>query len=117
MKKFLLVSVMALGLGTVAMAKGHNGNGNYDGHRMGMGKGTMTCQSEEMKELRNSPEYKQYRIKMQENKLEMMKEMSKENPNFTNVEKLNKEKAEMKAEMKTMKMKARYEANKNNTQN
>ncbi|MEG1583416.1 MAG: hypothetical protein RR344_05670, partial [Cetobacterium sp.] len=49
------------------------------------------------------------RIKLQENKLSMMKEMAKDKPDFATIEKLNKEKGNIQAEMKTEKMKLRYE--------
>lgn len=119
MKKFLLVSIMALGLGTVAMAKGNTGHRmtgthNNDG-KMIMGQ----CQTSEEKALmrekmRTNPKLQQGRIKLQENKVAMMKEMAKENPDFSNIEKINKERANIQAEMKTEQMKMRYEMLKTN---
>lgn len=120
MKKYLLVSMMVLGLGTVAMAKGNNG---HDGHKMsydGMehnNSGKMMldkCQTKEEKALmkekmRTNPKFKEGKIKLQENKVAMMKEMAKENPDFSNVEKINKDRANIEAEMKTEQMKMRYE--------
>ena len=124
MKKFLLVSIMALGLGTVAMAKGNNGhksssNGHHNGGKMMTGQ----CQTNEEKSLmrekmRSNPKIQEGRIKLQENKVAMMKEMAKENPNFANIEKINKDKANIQAEMRTEQMKMRYETLKtNNTPN
>lgn len=122
MKKFLLVSIMALGLGTVAMAKGKNGHrmsvdgmGHNNGGKMMMGK----CQTSEEKALmrekmRTNPKLQEGRIKLQENKVAMMKEMAKENPDFSNIEKINKERANIQAEMKTEQMKMRYEMLKTN---
>lgn len=122
MKKFLLVSMMALGLGTVAMAKGNNGHrmsvdgmGHNNGGKMMMGQ----CQTNEEKammreKMRTNPKLQEGRIKLQENKVAMMKEMAKENPNFTNIEKINKDRANIQAEMKTEQMKMRYEMLKTN---
>lgn len=122
MKKFLLVSIMTLGLGTVAMAKGNNGHrmsvdgmGHNNGGKMMMGK----CQTSEEKALmrekmRTNPKLQEGRIKLQENKVAMMKEMAKENPDFSNIEKINKERANIQAEMKTEQMKMRYEMLKTN---
>ncbi len=122
MKKFLLVSMMALGLGTVAMAKGNNGHRmSADGTRHNnSGKMMMgQCQTNEEKALmrekmRTNPKLQEGRIKLQENKVAMMKEMAKENPNFTNIEKINKDRANIQAEMKTEQMKMRYEMLKTN---
>ncbi|MCQ8211960.1 hypothetical protein NON08_05380 [Cetobacterium somerae] len=123
MKKFLLVSMMALGLGTVAMAKGNNGhrmsNNTYNnGGKMMVGQ----CQTSEEKALmrekmRTNPKLQEGRIKLQENKVAMMKEMAKENPNFTNIEKINKDRANIQAEMKTEQMKMRYDMLKANKTN
>ena len=115
MKKFLLVSMMALGLGTVAMAKGNNGH-RMSGNTYNNGGKMMTgqCQTNEEKALmrekmRTNPKLQEGRIKLQENKVAMMKEMAKENPNFTNIEKINKDRANIQAEMKTEQMKMRYD--------
>ncbi|WP_047382791.1 MULTISPECIES: hypothetical protein [unclassified Cetobacterium] len=116
MKKFLLVSMMALGLGTVAMAKGNNGHKMSSEMMRNNGGKMMTnqCQTNEEKlamreKMRTNPKLQEGRIKLQENKLAMMKEMAKETPNFTNIEKINKDKANIQAEMKTEQMKMRYE--------
>ncbi|MGL5918293.1 MAG: hypothetical protein ACRCYM_03510 [Cetobacterium sp.] len=116
MKKFLLVAMMALGLGTVAMAKGNNGH-RMSGDMMRNNGGKMManqCGTSEEKlamreKMRTNPKLQEGRIKLQENKLSMMKEMAKDTPNFTNIEKINKDKANIQAEMKTERMKMRYE--------
>lgn len=122
MKKFLLVSIMALGLGTMAMAKGHSenkmsadGKGHKSCEKMMMGQ----CQTKEEKALmrekmRTNPKIQEGRIKLQENKVAMMKEMAKENPNFVTVEKINKDRANIQAEMRTEQMKMKYELLKTN---
>jgi len=116
MKKFLLVSIMALGLGNVVMAKNHEGH-RMSGESMRNNSGRMMnteCLTNEEKtamreNMKINPKLKEGRIKLQENKLALMKEMSKETPNFTNIEKINKDKANIEAEMRTEKMKIRYE--------
>ena len=64
--------------------------------------------------MRTNPKLQEGRIKLQENKVAVMKEMTKENPNFTNIEKINKDRANIQAEMKTEQMKMRYEMLKTN---
>ncbi|WP_297597797.1 hypothetical protein [uncultured Cetobacterium sp.] len=119
MKKFILVSMMAIGLGTTAMARG-NGNHQNNGSMMHNGnKMMMNCQTSEdkmmmMEQMKNNPKLKAGRIKLQENKLSMLKETSKDKPDFSTIEKLNKEKGNIQAEMKTEKMKMRYEMLKTN---
>ncbi|MEG0136314.1 hypothetical protein [Cetobacterium sp.] len=114
MKKFILVSMMAIGLGATAMAKGH-GSHQMNGNMMTTGnKMMMQCQTSEekammMEQMKNNPKLRDGRIKLQENKLSMMKEMAKDKPDFSTIEKLNKEKGNIQAEMKTEKMKLRYE--------
>ncbi|MDX8336774.1 MULTISPECIES: hypothetical protein [Cetobacterium] len=124
MKKFLLVSMMALGLGTVAMANGNNGHRGFQGNqKYNSGKmSTRQCQGSQTNEeralmrekIRTNPKLQEGRIKLQENKVAMMKEMAKETPNFSNIEKINKDRANIQAEMKTERMKMRYEALKAN---
>ncbi|MGL5544780.1 MAG: hypothetical protein ACRDB6_06700 [Cetobacterium sp.] len=119
MKKFLLVAMMALGLGTVTMAKGNNGN-RMSGDMMRNNSSKMMtkqCSTNEEKlamreKMRTNPKLQEGRIKLQENKLAMMKEMAKETPNFVNIEKINKDKANIQADMKTEQMKMRYEMTK-----
>ncbi|MGL4971275.1 MAG: hypothetical protein ACRC5G_07425 [Cetobacterium sp.] len=121
MKKFLLVAMMALGLGTVTMAKGNNGN-RMSGDMMRNNSSKMMtkqCSTNEEKlamreKMRTNPKLQEGRIKLQENKLAMMKEMAKETPNFVNIEKINKDKANIQADMKTEQMKMRYEMTKEN---
>ncbi|MGL4653016.1 MAG: hypothetical protein ACRCZH_04095 [Cetobacterium sp.] len=121
MKKILLVAMMALGLGTVTMAKGNNGH-RMSGDMMRNNSSKMMtkqCTTNEEKlamreKMRTNPKLQEGRIKLQENKLAMMKEMAKETPNFANVEKINKDKANIQADMKTEQMKMRYEMTKEN---
>ena len=92
-----------------------DGMGHNNGGKMMMGK----CQTSEEKALmrekmRTNPKLQEGRIKLQENKVAMMKEMAKENPDFSNIEKINKERANIQAEMKTEQMKMRYEMLKTN---
>lgn len=130
MKKLLVVSIMALGLGTVAMAQGNkenkmsnsgkNQNKNnkmMESHKMMGGDCFSNEERAQMREkMRTNPKIKEGKIKLQENKVELMKEMNKENPDFNKIEKINKNSADIQAEMKTEQMKMNYEilkANKN----
>lgn len=55
-----------------------------------------------------NPVVQQYRVKLQENRLNLSKEMAKAKPDFKVVERLNKEQAEIIAKIKTENMKANY---------
>ncbi len=57
-----------------------------------------------MRSLRNDPEVMKFRIMLQEKKVELMKELSKEDPDFKNVKKINEEMAKIKSEMMTLRM-------------
>ena len=91
MKKLLLVAMMALGLGSVAMARGYNNGGHNQNHTKGGRMMSGICQTSGDRgvmrdQMMNNPVMRESRIKLQENKLAMMKEMNKENPNFRSEE-------------------------------
>ena len=122
MKKILLVSMMALGLGTVTLAKGEN---QMRGNRMRMNSHNRCLensveQQKIRKAIKDNPKFDQWQIELQEIKVKLMKEMAKDTPNFSEIEKINKEKAVVQAKMRTERMRIKYkfdqqiEDNKNN---
>lgn len=123
MKKILLVSMMALGLGTVAMAKSENHGNHMRGNRMGSHNRCSENSNEQLeirKAIKDNPKFDQWQIELQEIKVKLMKEMAKDTPNFTEIEKINREKAVVQAKMRTERMRIKYkfdqqiEENKNN---
>ncbi len=95
MKKLFTVSLLVLSLATVSSAKDWKPK---DIHK-----------HEYKQMMKTHPILNKYRIELQENKLALMKEMAKPNPNFKNVEKLNLEKYTIKSKLKTEKMKLKHE--------
>lgn len=113
MKKLLLVSIMALGLGSVAMAN-EGTHLNKGSHRMTRTRKHSNCgetskERQLMREgIKDNPKFDQWKIELQEIKVKLMKEMAKDSPDFTEVGRINREKAEVQAEIQTERMKMRY---------
>ncbi len=104
MKKLLGISLLTLALGGVAFARGHH-NGYYGDNYGHSGYGYKNI-------INSNPAIQQLRIQLEENRLAIMKEMAKTNPNFTTVGKLNQQRAEIKTKLRTERMKLRYELDK-----
>lgn len=107
MKKFIVISMLALGMGSTVLAKGYHHNGNCGMQNMR----NMQCNNL----LRGNKEFNDLKIKVEESKVQLMKEMAKEKPDFNNVEKINEEIAKNRAKMQTIRMKTRYEYQNNLT--
>lgn len=69
------------------------------------------------KRIEMTPEMKQKRIVQEEKEIAIKKELIKDNPNWTQIEKLNKEIANDRAIMKTARMKQMKENSNNRTKN
>lgn len=113
MKKLLVVSIMALGLGTAALAnEGTNSNrGTHRTHSRLTHKKHSNCRGTNSKErelmreaVKNNPKFEQWQIELQENKVKLMKAMANDTPNFTEIGEINKERAIIQAEIKTERM-------------
>lgn len=114
MKKLLAVSLLTLSLGGIAFARGHHNNYYDDGYgHSGYGCSGYGHSGYGYKGIINSnPVIQQLRIQLEENRLAIMKEMAKTNPNFATVGKLNQQRAEIQAKLRTERMKLRYELDK-----
>lgn len=117
MKKLVILGIAALSI--ASFAKG-NGNGYDHGMGSGMGngkhhRGNAICADGQQRQGRMmmTPEQQkimnQNSIAMQEVRLEIRKEMSKDSINWNNIEKLNKKVADLQAAQRTQMMKWRVE--------
>lgn len=111
MKKILTISILSSAISGVAFGKGwHHDDDYYCGGRY-----SNSYKYELREAMRNNPTIQKYRIQLQENKLALMKETSKEKPNYKTIEKLNQERYFIKAKIQTEKMKLRDSLVKTNT--
>ena len=92
-KRIFSIGILALSLGMAGMANPNPNNGRPDRHGKNYQKQAMT------------PEMQQKRLAIEEKELAIKKEMIKDKPNWTQVEKLNREIALEKASAKTERMK------------
>jgi glucan-binding YG repeat protein len=109
MKKFVILGVLALSI--ASFAKGHGKESNMMNKK---GNKEMMCMEKQKGgKIQLTPEQQkiktQYSIALQEKRLEIKKEMTKNPLNWKNIEKLNKEEATLQAEHKTQMMKWRVE--------
>lgn len=119
MKKYIVLGVLALSAASFAKGNGMGNNG-HDGKMNSKrnNKGAMVCPvdgttmrrdgkmalTHEQQKLRT-----QSSIAIQEKQLAVRKEMAKDNVNWTNIEKLNREMANLRADQQTQMMKFRVE--------
>ena len=107
-KKVLLSAILALTIGATAFARG----GNYRGYHNGnMGRAPMIHghSGHGRALMANNPEFEKVAIAMDEKRLEIRKEMIKDAPDWSKIEKLNVEMATERAKFKTQMMKTRHE--------
>lgn len=105
MKKFLIGSLMIV-LGATSFGRGYH-HRNFDG-----GHHNSHCayyDSKERYEYRTNPEFEKARVEFAEKRLEIRKELLKDNPDWTKIQKLNEELALKKAEFRTNNMKRAFE--------
>lgn len=121
MKKLLVVSILTLGIGASAYAQGghhtvnevhHVGNGMH--HNEYIQNCNTTTGKNRVNLMKGNKEYQNFGIQIEEQKLLLKKEMMKENPDFKVVEEINNKIADLQSKRKTMRMKARYDYNKEN---
>ena len=103
MKKFLIGSLMVV-VGITAFGKGY--------HHREVGRHHQQCEyyrTSEKREFRVNPEVEKTRIEFDEKRLDIRKELLKDTPDWTKVQKLNEEIALKKAEFRTNNMKRCFE--------
>lgn len=113
MKKFTIIGIMIFTLGATAFARGHQ---NWNGNNMGRGyhSGSSYCGPRtNQNEFKRNPELDRSRLVMDEKRLEIRKELVKDKPDWTKVEKLNTEIANEQGRMRTSVMRSRVEYNQN----
>lgn len=110
MKKIAIVGMMLLALGATSFARGHHNNWHneacprvqgYDARPNGVGV------------TRRNPESERTRLVIDEKKLEIRKELTRETPDWKKVERLNTEIATEQGKTRTANMKSRFEARQN----
>lgn len=111
MKKYLLLGVLAISSVSFAWGGHHNNYGyrgnhcsSYGYHMNSYKNNNMKLTSAQQKTIDN------YQLQIDEKKLEINKIMNSDNVNWNQVEKLNKEIAEIRAKIKTEIMKTQYSA-------
>lgn len=105
MKKLTIVGMMIFAIGATAFARGHQNWDNNGGrhHR------TYDCVQGEGRMARRSPEMERTRLVIDEKRLEIRKELVKENPDWKKVERLNTEIATEQGRARTTMMKDHHE--------
>lgn len=113
MKKYIIISILALGMGSAIFAKGYHCDNyhDYKYHNSDCVRYNKPISSNRYikNALKGDKEYKNLRIELEEKKLERMKEMAKDTPNFNNIDKINEDILKIKSKMKTIRMRVRYE--------
>ena len=103
MKKFLIGSLMVV-VGITAFGRGY--------HHRDFGRHHQQCEyyrTSEKREFRVNPEVEKTRVEFDEKRLDIRKELLKDTPDWTKVQKLNEEIALKKAEFRTNNMKRCFE--------
>lgn len=124
-KKILLGTILTLIIGTQAFARGRGHGGEHRG-RFHNSNPAITCgaianstfqnDGEERfgngfrrSHMINNPEFEKLSIAMDEKRLEIRKEIIKDTPDWSKIEKLNTDMATERAKFKTQMIKRRYE--------